>query len=417
MVTRPPVLAPCKSACTWRKVSGNMGSVPAFLSAALLASTMPKGAAENLAKGGMPPVATASGKPLALANVRPDSSLTSDGNLMLRRAFSGSGGAKRTSVKVAPFSSLSSLGAMTTPCAVLNRAPMATERGTGAEKRSTRGRRGKQGALARSRSQENSAVKRGRTVQVKVLATAETIGGSCAEVMPAPHTMRTLLSGAKARSQRASNQLAAGFSSRCSRNSCSRCGPVTTCRLMRSPRTSTSHQAFLATLAMFTAPFRRSKKCWSSSMAWPTDGRVCTTLGAPVLKRNSCGPSSGATTGPTSGFQFGATRSVQLMPNVNGSGRSKTHCLSLSQRESPAMAWPLHDKAKGAGKRGSPAATTGTSNRRLTWRTSPTLPCGLITATRADCAGMLRQNSAAMTLPTRHKAETDKRFMPTTPIG
>ena len=56
--------------CTWRSV---IGSSPGSSGPGPCSST-PNGAAANLASGGMPPVATASGNTDAFASVRPDAS-------------------------------------------------------------------------------------------------------------------------------------------------------------------------------------------------------------------------------------------------------------------------------------------------------------------------------------------------------
>ena len=57
---------------------------------------MPKGAAANLASGGMPPVATLSGKLAALRGARPAASRKSAGSSTVKDVLSASGTPKRT---------------------------------------------------------------------------------------------------------------------------------------------------------------------------------------------------------------------------------------------------------------------------------------------------------------------------------
>ena len=72
-----PIAAACgrSSPCTWRKVSGSI----AWASR----STMPNGAAANLAIGGASPVCTLSGKLEALSSARPALSFKSRGSSTL----------------------------------------------------------------------------------------------------------------------------------------------------------------------------------------------------------------------------------------------------------------------------------------------------------------------------------------------
>ena len=233
------------------------------------ASTMPKGAAANLASGGMPPVATCSGKLAALASVRPVSSRSAAGSARLRRLFSGSGAAKRTSLSVALRSSASTLAAMALPCAGASVAASANARGTGAEKRSSTGRSGRHGALARSRSQLISALKRARTVHAKLRGVVVTSVDGAAAAMPAPHTMRMRVAAGSGRSQATSSQRWASPCRPRVRINSSRTAPCTRRSGTRSPRPSTSHQALRCTLARSTAPLLRKRKCWSSSTGEP----------------------------------------------------------------------------------------------------------------------------------------------------
>ena len=231
------------------------------------ASTMPKGAPGNLASGGSPPVATASGKLAALASARPVSSCTRGGSTSRKAVFSGSGAAKRTSS--IHSLRLSLRGAMAGPCAGCKRAASATARGTGALKRSTSGRSGRHGDCAFSRSQLNSASRRGRTFHSKRCTRRDTRCGCPAAATPAPQTRRTPASAGKGRWQASSTTWRASASRARWRSSWSRTAPSTRFTGRRSPRPSTSHHTARCTLAASTAPFRRSRKCWSSSMREP----------------------------------------------------------------------------------------------------------------------------------------------------
>ncbi len=238
--TWPPVLAPCRSACTWRSVIGSAASGPA--------STMPK-APENLASGGSGPVATSSGKAFALASARPASSRSAAGSVMRKRCCSGSGAAKRISLTQSPGSAFGSSAA---PCAGCRRAASAAARATGALKRTTSGRSGMQGAPARSRSQLNSASRRGRTFHSK----------------PRPQARRTRASAGNGRSQATTSQRAASSVMRWLRSTSARGAPSITRTGMRSARPSTSHQAPAACFGS-AAPLKRSRNCCCSSMRPP----------------------------------------------------------------------------------------------------------------------------------------------------
>ena len=126
-------------------------------------STTPNGAAANLASGGASPVATLSGKLLALASARPAPSFSSRGNSSVKAVFSGKGPAKLSDETSSALSSLSKLGAIALPPAGCKRTCAATARASGALNVSVSGRIGQHGALAFSRSHENSAVKDLRT--------------------------------------------------------------------------------------------------------------------------------------------------------------------------------------------------------------------------------------------------------------
>ncbi len=117
-----------------------------------------------------------------------------------------------------------SRGARAAPCAGCSRAASATARGTGALKRSTSGRSGRQGDCAFSRSQLNSARKRGRTFHSKRCARRDTSCGCPVAATPGPHTRRTPASAGKGRWQASSNMWRGSASRARWRSNCSRTG-------------------------------------------------------------------------------------------------------------------------------------------------------------------------------------------------
>ena len=119
-----PALGARRSTCTWRSVTGSIAS--AFL------STMPNGAAANLAIGGALPVCTLSGKLDALASGRPALSRSVAGISMLNAAFSASGFGNAISLTSVALSSLSNTGASGAPAAGRRRTWAASSRATGA---------------------------------------------------------------------------------------------------------------------------------------------------------------------------------------------------------------------------------------------------------------------------------------------
>jgi len=151
----------CRPGSTRRSVSG-ISAGPSGPSAKR--STMPKGAAANLASGGMGPVSIFSGKLPALASGRPLASFRSAGRLRLSAARSGKGPSKRRR------SSSSSPAPSSAPCganSVLSersRTAPSSLRATGALNVSSIGRIGMHAAWAFSRSQRVLAVKGSRTL-------------------------------------------------------------------------------------------------------------------------------------------------------------------------------------------------------------------------------------------------------------
>ena len=85
---------------------------------------------------------------------------------------------------------------------------------------------------------------------------------------------------------------------------------------------STSHQALATTVSSTAAPFRRSRKCWSSSISLPPPGCIETTAGPPVenVKRvvpvsaGALAAAAAALAAPAfgAGFQSARTVAVQL---------------------------------------------------------------------------------------------------------
>jgi hypothetical protein len=150
-----------------RKVTGSSARGLSAAGPSAKRSTTPNGAAANLASGGMPPVATFSGKLSALRSVRPEASLKSLGSSSEKAAFSARGAANCTL-----FTRVSACWPSAPPsrrgCRVsvgdFRRMAAASLRGTGALKASCSGRIGRQAAWAFSRSQLNSAAKGWRTL-------------------------------------------------------------------------------------------------------------------------------------------------------------------------------------------------------------------------------------------------------------
>ncbi len=282
------------------------------------------------------------------------------------------------------LSSLSNFGAMAAPPPVgCSRTCSASARASGAEKPTVSGRIGRQGVPACSRSQENEAVKGGRTWKSKRCSMlVSTLGLACA-AMPLPHTRRTRASGGSGRWQRASSAAsAASFEMRRAFNTASRSAPPTITSGRRSPMPSASHQALACTLAGVAAPDRRSRKCCSSSMAAPFQGWVAITAGPPVEKANSLAP----LTAPLSGFQSGLSSSVQRVPGGSGAVKSYSQTRSLAQRPLPVTAGPSQARRAGSGWRRSPKGTTASSKRSVICRTCATSPRGVMAVTLAACA-------------------------------
>ena len=350
MRTCPVPAAGRRSPCTWRSVTGNKASA--------WRSMMPNGAVANLAIGGAAPVVTCSGKAPALASSRPEASFKSLGSAMVKRAFSGSGVAKRTCVTSVDLSSLSNTGASAAPRAGCSSTCCACARATGSEKLTVSGLIGRQGAAARSRSQLNSAVKALRTRNPKRCgARVSTCGLTCA-AMPAPHTRRIGVSPGSGRWQASTSKLGAALSSFKVLMRSARTAPATTRTAMRSPMPSTSHQAWRATLPSTAGPVRCNTKCWSSSMSLPSPGCTRSTAGPPVLKLNSVRPltagagvvaAAEAAAAATPGLQSARSFTVQRVPGGSGSRKSNSQLRPSAQRPLPVTALPWQATTTGSG--------------------------------------------------------------------
>ena len=250
----------------------------------------------------------------------------------MKLAFSGSRDGKLRLLTSPALSSLSNTGASAAPLAGFRRTCAARSRGTAAVKRRRSGRIGRQGALARSRSQLTSAVKAGRTVKRKRCSVPVTIFGLASAPMPFPHTRRSALAFGSGRWQVSTRwRSACALSMRRAASNCARRSPPISRTPMRSPMPSTSHHALASTVLSTTAALRRSRKNWSSSTWLPSSGCNDSTAGPPVLKLNSVGPVSAAgwaavpevsgVTGVT-GFHSGRTFSVQRVPGARASRKS-----------------------------------------------------------------------------------------------
>ena len=189
-----------RAGSTRRSVTGSSAGVSAFASGSAKRSTMPKGAAENLASGGITPVATLSGKLAALSGARPLASWKPAGSSTEKAVFSGNGPLKLTPLTSASavLSSLSNVG-FRAPAVDFRRIASASLRGTGALKARRIGRIGKQGAWAFSRSQLKLRCKGSRTLKAKRLSTV--LATPPAVATPLPKTICTLDAGVNRRLQ------------------------------------------------------------------------------------------------------------------------------------------------------------------------------------------------------------------------
>ena len=148
-------------------------------------SITPKGEAANLASGGIRPVAVFIGKLPGDASARPDASTNFVGNSMVKDVLSTNGGAKVTDSITASSSALSSSAfgfwVLSPPFIVIC---IASLRDTGALKRSSIGRSGRQAACAFSRSQVNDTANGSRTSKANRFSIALAMPDGVATPLP-----------------------------------------------------------------------------------------------------------------------------------------------------------------------------------------------------------------------------------------
>ncbi len=272
---------------TLRRVTGSSAGVSPLASGSAKRSTMPKGAAANLASGGITPVATFSGKLAALEAARPLASWKPAGSSTVKAVFSGN-----ATLKVTPLTSASPspssrverrLEARRWPTS--GESPSASLRDTGALKARRIGRIGRQAACAFSRSQLKLTENGSRTVKAKRFSTE--LGTPPGVATPLPKTICTFEAAVSLRLQvrvtKRKESLAASFSSLREASSAARAAPSMRRTGTRSPRPSTAHHTLACTLCSVAGPLSCSRKCWSSSMRWYVPGRMFCTNGPPVL--------------------------------------------------------------------------------------------------------------------------------------
>ena len=149
-------------------------------------STTPKGEAANLASGGIGPVAVFIGKLPGAASARPDASTNFAGTSMVKGVLSAKGGAKLTdsttaSSSLALSSSAFGFWVLSPPFIVIC---IASLRDTGALKRSSIGRNGRQAACAFSRSQVNDTANGSRTSKANRFSIALAMPDGVATPLP-----------------------------------------------------------------------------------------------------------------------------------------------------------------------------------------------------------------------------------------
>ena len=266
----PPGCRPCtrKAASTLRSVTGSSAGV---CGPSARRSTMPNGAAANLASGGMPPVATLKGKLSALDRARPAASFKPLGNSSWNSVLSARGAANCTLLtkpSAAWPSSSPPVWGLIDSRGDFRRIAAASLRGTGALKDSVIGRIGRQAAWAFSRSQVNSAKNGARTSKVKRFSTlpATPLGVTT----PLPHTSCTRDEGVSRRLHASvtmdSGSRAACLSRPWAWSSAARSLPSIRRTGTRSPTPSAAHHTFACTLASCAGPLSCSTKNCSSSM-------------------------------------------------------------------------------------------------------------------------------------------------------
>ena len=273
-LTRTPLPGPARCAggarrspCTWRSVTGSTASA---------LSTMPNGAAANLAIGGASPVATSSGKLAALASGRPLVVAHARGHLELQPRVLGSGTRKSDRARLRPpCRPCRTRGASALPSRPTSRTCAASARAHRRREAQPTSAGSAGSGAARSRSQLNSAVKAARTRNEKRCSTVVSTFGSALAAMPRPQTRRTAASPGSGRGQRSSSARAALAPVMLARLQHRRrarrrrsAAPAAARRCPR-PRTRRWRRRWLST----AGPFRRSRKCWSSSIVAPSPAR------------------------------------------------------------------------------------------------------------------------------------------------
>ena len=178
----PGVSALTRSAGSMRRtVTGMIATPPGSAKR----STTPKGEAANLASGGIGPVAVFIGKLSGASIARPEASTNLDGSAMVKDVCSAKGGANVTDSTTASSSAFSSSTfgwrVLSPPFMVIC---MACLRNTGALKRNSIGRSGKQAACAFSRSQVNDTAKGSRTSKSKRFSIALAMPDGVATPLP-----------------------------------------------------------------------------------------------------------------------------------------------------------------------------------------------------------------------------------------
>jgi hypothetical protein len=199
-LTLPPGVRPLifSAGSTLRRVTGSSAGLSPLASGSAKRSTMPKGAAANLASGGITPVATFSGKLAALEAARPLASWKPAGSSTVKADFSGSTPLKLTPLTSASpsVSSRSKVG-LKLSLADFRRIASASFRATGALKARRIGRIGRHAAWAFSRSQLKLTENGSRTVKAKRFSTE--LGTPPGVATPFPKTICTFEAGVKRR--------------------------------------------------------------------------------------------------------------------------------------------------------------------------------------------------------------------------
>ena len=268
-----PACRPCtrRAASTLRSVTGSSAGGLSDAGPSAKRSTMPNGAAANLASGGIPPVDTLSGKLSALRSGRPEASLKSLGSSMVKAVFSASGALTcRLLTRASAWapSAPPSIWGLRVSLADWRRMAAASLRGTGALNDSIIGRMGRQAAWAFSRSQLNSAENGSRTLKSKRFSTVLATPLGVATPLPNTICMREPEVNRRLQASVANDKgsRAASFSSPRPLRISARWAPSIKRTGIRSPTPSAVHHTLACTLAVVAGPLRNSTKNCSSSI-------------------------------------------------------------------------------------------------------------------------------------------------------